>query len=302
MLNGVKHPPHMNELLAPVAWRPNRRMLRDGWADLKWLPRDRAGWNMTLAAWAYAMRRQLAERADLNLWAQLHGCPASARYARLGDDALVLWHGTSAPRAEKIRQVGLFPKKGIWATAEPTLAHSFARNRAGRFAAGSATVVLVFDRENIGPDFEIAREKNTLRFRRPVGPEFIEYILWDDSIEFVGAHRSRRPKAWGVGRFKRVRGRWVPRSRPPVRFDGDQTYESLAEWLDLSVRRILTTLGEATAVEVFSSLYATIDPTDALRHDEILDTLDRLCRRPRSRKQRLFSLSPPEGGGAPPSG
>ena len=96
-------------------WRKDRRLARDGYQDLEYLPRDRSGWNATLAAFAYSMRRRIAGRADLDLWAAMHGCRPSARYEQLGEDGLVLWHGTSAPQAEKIREVGLFRKRGVWA-------------------------------------------------------------------------------------------------------------------------------------------------------------------------------------------
>jgi len=257
-------------------WHGRREMVRRGMADLKYLPRGRCEWNTTLAAVAYGVRREMGS-PDLALWAAMHGCPASARYIELGRKALVLWHGTSARRAERIREVGLFPKKGIWATAKPRLAHSFSRNRGSAYQAGSAMIVLVLDRKDMPVAFEMAREPDTLRFRSPLGPEYIEYILWDDRIDFAGAHRSRRPRPWGTARFKRAHGRWMPRSRPPVRFDDAHTYDSLDGWLDLSVRRIVRTLGSASGIEIFSSLYATVDTGEALPHEAVFDTLDRLC-------------------------
>jgi hypothetical protein len=69
----------------------------------------------------------------------------------------------------------------------------------------------------------------------------------------------------------------VPLSRPPVRLDGDSEYRDFEEWLTQSVTRILRRLGEATAVEVFASLYATLDPWRALEHEEILTRLEELC-------------------------
>ena len=76
----------------------------------------------------------------------------------------------------------------------------------------------------------------------------------------------------------------MPRSKPPVRLDHERTYRTFDEWLDLSVRRVLGELGAACAIEVFSSLYATIDPTDALEHDRVLAKLEDLCAAPRRRK------------------
>ena len=98
-----------------------------------------------------------------------------------------------------------------------------------------------------------------------------------------------------MARFAKRHGRWVPQSRPPVRFDAERTYEDLAGWLELSVRRVLKTLGAASPIEVFSSLYATIDPWEALEHGEILAALERLCGRPRQKRggMKHFSLKDP---------
>jgi len=292
----VLNPAQSGDPYPAVEWRKRRDLVRKGMKDLEYLPRPPAVWSATMAALAYSRQRK-ARTADLNRWAMMHGLPGSARYAELGQRALVLWHGTSAVRAEKIRQVGLFPKKGVWATAEPKLAHNFSRSRGTAFAAGSAMFVLVFDREAIDIPFEMASERDTLRFRSHVGPENFEYVLWDDRIDFVGVRPLPRPKPWGKAGFKRVSGRWVPRSLPPVRFDADRSYEDLSGWVDLSVRRVLEHLGRAGGVEIFSSLYATIDPPEALCHDDIFAALDRLCRLgpAGAAGARLFSLKDEPG-------
>jgi hypothetical protein len=90
----------------------------------------------------------------------------------------------------------------------------------------------------------------------------------------------------------------VPRSKPPVRLDARRSYSDLDEWLTLSIRRIGEALGTFAAVEVFSSLYATIDPWDALTHRQVFDAIDRLCGGCKRRivgKIRLFSLADPDG-------
>jgi len=68
------------------------------------------------------------------------------------------------------------------------------------------------------------------------------------------ANKAAEPKPWGVARFRRDRGRWTPRSRPPARFDASRQYSTFEEWLDLSVRRIVDVYGATTAAETFSSL------------------------------------------------
>jgi len=86
-------------------------------------------------------------------------------------------------------------------------------------------------------------------------------------------------------------GKWVPVSRPPVRFDSRCTYENFDEWLDLSIARIVTTLGAAAAIEVFSSLYATVRPPQALEHKQIFAALEKLCDPPREARGGIKLLS-----------
>ncbi len=275
-----------------IDWHRNRKLVRSGFKDLEYLPRSSTGWNATLAAHAYSARRRISGTADLNLWAVMHGCPASARYCELGENALVLWHGTSEKRAVQINQVGLFHKRGLWTTLEPKIAHAYTRSRASNYRAGSATVVLLLDRREVKPGINYEQESvDIFRFHSGLPPESIEYILWDDRIEFLDKEKAKQPRPWGIGCFKRRGGRWMPRSQPPVRFDDEHNYSDLEGWLHLSIRRILSELGSASAIEIFSSLYSTIDPWEALEHEEIFGALERLCDVHRCRRGiKHFSL------------
>jgi hypothetical protein len=208
----------------------------------------------------------------------MHNCPASARYRELEENALVLWHGTSAERAERIREIGLFHRRGLWTTLEPKIAHGYTRYRASEHKAGSATVVLLLDAREVKPGEDYDRQgQEIFRFRSGMPPEKIEYILWDDRVEFLGKRKARWPRAWDIARFKKKAGRWIPRSQPPVRFDDEHTYSNMEEWLHLSIQRILTTFGSVSAVEVFSSLYSTMFPWAALEHETIFRALECLC-------------------------
>jgi len=210
----------------------------------------------------------------------------------LGEGALVLWHGTTARRAEQIARYGLFHKRGVWATLEPKIAHGFSRFRGRAYKAGSAAVVLLLDGREASPGVHYdAESAEVFRFRAALPAESIEYVLWDDRIEFLGEASVRQPRPWGVARFKKQSGRWVPLSRPPVRFDSEHSYDDLEGWLRLSIVQILSTLGLAAAIEVFSTLYATIDPWEALPHQVIFRALERLCHESRHRcGLELFSL------------
>ena len=260
------------------SWQKNRKMVKRGYSDLVYLPRSKAGWNATLAALAFSQRLNRAGHADLNEWAVMHGAPGSSRYAELGESALVLWHGTSDERARRIGEVGLFHKRGMWATSEPRIAHGYTRWRTRQYGVGSATVVLVLDRSEIEEGVHYSHDSEVIyRFHSGVDSHHIQYIIWGDHLEFRGDERAAEPSPWGRGRFKRQGGKWVPLSRPPVRLDEGSRYADFDEWLTQSITRILRRLGEATAVEVFSSLYATLDPWRALEHESILTRLEELC-------------------------
>jgi hypothetical protein len=222
----------------------------------------------------------------------MHGCPASARYQELGESALVLWHGTTAGRAEQIARYGLFHKRGVWAALEPKIAHGFSRFRGRAYRAGSAAAVPLLDGREVRPgDRYDAETAEVSRFRSAWPAESIEYILRDDRIEFLGERSVRQPGPWGVGRFKKRSGRWVPLSRPPVRFDAVHSCDDLEGWLHLSIGKIFSVFGFSAAIEVFSTLYATIDPWEALPHQVIFGALERLCRASRHRcGVELFSL------------
>ena len=285
---------------AVTEWHRDRELFRQGFRDLQYLPKGRCAWNMTLAALAYGARRVIREHVEhlaprstgLNAWAARHGVPAGARYADLGSDALVLWHGTSAARAQKIKEHGLMCNRGVWATTNPMIAHGFARSRCQAFQAGSAVVVLLLD-QNAWEGRATLDTPTIARFRESIPRECIEYIAWDDHIEFLGQRSARGPRSWVMANFKRRDGKWVPRSKPPVRFDGEASYADLDTWLELSVRRLAETLRVFTAVEVFSSLYATVAPFGVLEHRQVFDAIDRLCRPTRRLPGgfRAFALS-----------
>lgn len=72
------------------------------------------------------------------------------------------------------------------------MAHGYSRGRASEYKAGSATVVLLLDRREIkqGINYDLEGPE-VLRFRTGLPPENIEYILWDDRIEFLGERNGQ---------------------------------------------------------------------------------------------------------------
>jgi len=208
---------------------------------------------------------------------------ASASFAGLDPSALVLWHGTSRERANKIAEHGLFHKKGLWTARHPTIPHGFCRMRSDRFGTEGAVVCLVLDRDRLieGRDFEVEPNGNVFRFQHGLPPEVVEYVLVREEIRFTGSKRASSPKPWPKARFKHSSGLWKPAQQPPVRFSQSESFSTLSEYLRLCVSRLLNELDGATPIEVLSVLHALVEPSDCLRHSEIIELLDSVSARTR---------------------
>jgi hypothetical protein len=269
-----------------MPWQRNKRLMAEGFRDLQYLPRDRCGWDMTLASLAFNARLTVERRPpDLAAWAARHGLPASGRYVALGPDALVLWHGTSRPRAEKIAEHGFFHKGGLWTAVDPFISHSFCRTRSDRFATEGAVVCAVVDRRTIveGRDFSVENAGEIMRFHHGLPPDLVEYVLLHREVRFTGRDAARRPSPWPGAKFRKEHGRWVPVQKTPVRYSDSAAYSTLEEFARLSLDRLLAALGEVTALEVFSALYAAVRPWDALAHDDVLALIEDRCTEGRKR-------------------
>lgn len=263
-----------------MPWKKNKRLVCEGYPDLEYLPKERSGWDATLACLAYRVRMELeGSLPDLAAWAARHGLAASGRCARFGRDALVLWHGTSRERAGKIVEHGLFHRKGVWTAMNPAIPHAFCRGRSELFGTEGAVVCLVLDRAELveGLDFDAEGDGNVLRFHHGLGPEVIEYVLTHDGIRFVGERRSRRPAPWPGASFKMRSGRWAPAQKAPVRYSDAASYSTPREFAERCVDGLLSELGEVAALEVFSSVYALVTPREVLTHRDVLGILEREC-------------------------
>ncbi len=263
-----------------MAWKKNRKLASQGFGDLQYLPKERCGWDCTLASLAYGVRRQVDRRPpDLNAWAARHGLPASARYEQVGPNALVLWHGTSKERAERIADHGLFHKRGLWTTLDPMVSHGYCRSRSERFGTEGAVVCLVLGRDEVveGQDYDLEGNGSILRFHQGLPPDVVEYVLLHEETRFIGRQRTRRPAPWPGAKFKRRSGAWVPVQKTPVRYSDNASYASLEDFAAICLGRLLSELGEVVAVEVFSLLYAAITPWDALTHEDVLGLIEQMC-------------------------
>jgi hypothetical protein len=262
-----------------MSWTRNRGALARGFADLEYLPHGRSAWDSTLSSLAYGARlRSGCGAPDLNRWAARHGLPASGAYSRLGDTAMVLWHGTSRERADLIAEHGLHSKRGVWTARRPDIAHSYCRTRSDRFGCAGAMVCLVLDPTQVeeGRDYELEGNGSVVRFHHTVSPEVIEYVLVREEIRFVGRERAAEPRPWPRSRFKHTDGQWRPVRRTPVRFSDEASYSTLAEFSELCTAALLEELDGATPLELLSVMHSLVQPWECLRHADLIDLLDSL--------------------------
>ena len=263
-----------------MEWKKNKKILSAGWRDLEYLPPGKCDWNHTLAALSFGCRKDLqGGKANLNEWATRHGVPASSRYASLGEDAIVLWHGTSRERAEKITSHGLFHKRGLWTTLSPSTAHGYCRRRSTSFDTDGAMVCIVVDPAEIeeGVDYNVEVPGNVYRFHHGLPKKCVEYILLGDQIQFTGISHVPAPSPWMRCRCHRKGGRWVPIRQIPIRFSEGQEFSSIDEFVLLCISRLLKQCGIITAVEVFSILYALLRPERVLSHVQIFALLETIA-------------------------
>ena len=216
------------------------------------------------------------------------------RVRDIGPRALTLCPGTSRPRADKIAEHGLFHKKGLWTTTDPTIAHGYTRGRSERFGTEGAMVCLVVDLDELteGYDYDVDANKRILRFHHALPPELVEYIMVREGIRFEGKSRARRTSPWPRARFKRQSGRWVPVRQTPVRYSDSESYSTPLDFARICVDRLLAQADEFAAIEIFSTLYALIEPWDALEHQDVLDLIDDTCSVNTRRRGKWQTLRP----------
>lgn len=275
-----------------MTWKRNKRAAVRALHDLRYLPKGRCAWDSTLACLAFAARRAIEDGPpDLSAWAARHGLPASQRTQDLGEHARVLWHGTSRMRAEKIAEHGLFHKRGLWATLNPNIAHGFCRGRSERFGTEGAVVCIVLDRSELvrDLDFDVEGKGDIFRFHHGLAPDVVEYVLVHEEIRFLGQHRASQPAPWPAARFKKRAGKWVPLQKTPVRYSASASYSSVADFARLCLGRLLAELAEITALEAFSTLYACVEPWDALAHDDVFALIEESCT-PHRRRGKLHTF------------
>jgi hypothetical protein len=249
---------------------------------LSGLPRlrgRRGHWDLTLIARCYECLKSRFGELDLNEFATLFGAAPSALHARTRGRNLVLWHGTSVARAEKILEHGFAHFKGVWMDEQTGIPFAFAQDRARQFDAKPAICVSVIDLDLFreGQDFYWEAGEHVVVFRHEVPPWVVQYLITSQGIRFVGETRAQGPAIQPRVRFVKRDGGWAVPSQNPVLFRGKEPFRTTGEWLPLFCRHYLTTYGEADPVEIFTAVYASIHPQEAISRKDMLGCLVAHC-------------------------
>jgi hypothetical protein len=236
-------------------------------------------WDFLRIAEAYAARQQRRADSSLNDFAVEHGALASPLYEETKEHNLVLWHGTSLERAEKILEHGFFHCKGVWMAVKTSTPLSFARNRAGQSEGRPAILVSVIDLDRYREGLHFEGRWSETRFRDDVPPDVVQYLLTDREFRYVGAGRVRGYELPTKASFARKDGQWVVPTRNPATFDArlGLTYTTVAEWLDLKLGRFFAEQRRATVLEAFCAVYANCHPSEAIGREEVAGWLMGEC-------------------------
>ncbi len=236
-------------------------------------------WDFLHIAEAYAARQQRGADSSLSDFAVEHGALASPLYEETRERNLVLWHGTSLERAERILEHGFFHCKGVWMAVRTSTPLSFARNRAREFDGRPAILVSVIDLDRYREGEHFEERRSETRFTDDVPPDVVQYLLTDREFRYVGRGRVRGYELPAKPGFTRKDGRWIVPTRNPATFDArlGLTYRTVGEWLDLKLGRFFAEQRRATALEAFCVVYANCLPTEAIGREEVAGWLMREC-------------------------
>ncbi|MFQ6078164.1 MAG: hypothetical protein ACE5NJ_03385, partial [Thermodesulfobacteriota bacterium] len=122
-----------------------RPALRRKLSQLSFLKGRKDQWNLTLIARSYECHIGREPNLSLNDFVTLYGAPPSRLYGQTRRHNLILWHGTTLERAEKILEHGFAHFKGVWMDQGISTPFSFARSRAEQFDAVPAILVSIID-------------------------------------------------------------------------------------------------------------------------------------------------------------
>lgn len=157
-------------------------------------------WKETWIAVEYQRRRKRDANYSFQQFIAEQGLLLTDDCANL-EGKLLLWHGTTAERAQAILQDGFCRLKGTWMTENARQAHSIAHFQAKRWKGLPAILISVVDFRQLKEetDFEV-ESPGVYVFRFRVSPKVIQYLLTPDGLQMVGrAKHPRRRKGRGLG-------------------------------------------------------------------------------------------------------
>jgi len=143
-------------------------------------------WKETWIAVNFQRRRQREPNYSFKDFILENGVHLAGCY-ELFQRKLVLWHGTTLPRAEFILREGFHRPKGIWMTENAQQAHSIALFQAKRWKEPPAILISIIDQSVYKEEVDYYLESPEVYvFQQQVPPDVVQYLLTADGLEFVG--------------------------------------------------------------------------------------------------------------------
>jgi hypothetical protein len=143
-------------------------------------------WKKTWMAVRYQRRRQREPNYSFKEFILENGVHLAECYERF-QLKLILWHGTTLPRAKSILREGFHCHKSIWMTENAQQAHNIALFQAKRWKAPPAILISIIDQSVYKEQTDYYLESpGVYVFQQQVPTDFVQYLLTADGLEFVG--------------------------------------------------------------------------------------------------------------------
>ena len=143
-------------------------------------------WKETWIAVNFQRRRQREPNYSFKEFILENDVHLAECYERI-QRKLVLWHGTTFPRAESILREGFYRPKGIWMTENSQQAHSVALFQAKRWKEPPAILISIIDQGVYKEEVDYYLESpDVYVFQQRVPPDVVQYLLTADGLGFIG--------------------------------------------------------------------------------------------------------------------
>ena len=143
-------------------------------------------WKETWIAVNFQRHRQREPNYSFKEFILENGVHLAECYERF-QRKLILWHGTTLPRAKSILREGFHRPKGIWMTENAQQAHSIALFQAKRWKEPPAILISIIDQSVYKKHADYYLESpGVYVFQQQVPPDVVQYLLTASGLEFVG--------------------------------------------------------------------------------------------------------------------